>query len=66
MLLDTATSDQLQAIQPLSGAPVAVAFTPDGKTLLVGCGSLDPDKRKLALDDRMKLASLRLFRIERE
>ena len=43
-----------------------MAFAPDGKTLLVGCGSRDPETRKLALDDRKKLASLRLFTTEPE
>jgi dipeptidyl aminopeptidase/acylaminoacyl peptidase len=68
IILDPATGERTQTDLQFfwNAPPVTVAFSPDGKTMLVGCGYRDPVQRKLPPEQRKKLGEVRIFTTEAE
>lgn len=68
VLLDSSTGERQQSdLQFFSKAPpVAVAFSPDGRMLLIGFGFRDVEYRKLPLKERQKVGEVRIFAIQSE
>jgi WD40 repeat protein len=65
-LIDTATGKVGQDLQFFWAPPLAVAFSPDGKTLLVGCGYRESELGRLTGDQRKKAGEVRVFTTESE
>jgi WD40 repeat protein len=68
ILLDPETGERRQNDLQFfwNAPPMTVAFSPDGKTMLVGCGYKDETRRKLPPDERKKLGEVRIFTTEPE
>jgi WD40 repeat protein len=68
VLMDPATGERTQNDLQFfwNAPPVTVAFSPDGKTMLVGCGYRDIVRRKLPPEERKKLGEVRIFTTEPE
>ncbi len=68
VLLDSSTGERTQNDLQLfwKAPPVTVAFSPNSKTMLVGCGYRDEAHRKLPPDERKKLGEVRIFTTEPE
>jgi len=64
ILIRHATGIRVQILRDFTTPPVAVAFSPDGKTLIVGCGNPDADPRKLTPEERKKAGEVRVFTTE--
>jgi RNA polymerase sigma factor (sigma-70 family) len=67
VFIDTVTGGNLGTdLQQFDTPPLSLAFSPDGKTLVVGCGYRDVEGRKLTAEDRKKLGEVRVFTTEPE
>jgi RNA polymerase sigma factor (sigma-70 family) len=65
VLIEPTTCKRVQDLLGFNDAPpIAVAFSPDSKTLIVGCGFRGTDPRKLPLDDPKKIGEVRVFAVE--
>jgi len=61
-LVDLESGKRLQNILNFPDSPpITVAFSPDSKTLLVGCGYRGVDPRKMPVADPKKIGEVRLF-----
>ncbi len=65
VLIDSLLGVQVQTIRAFPNAPPsAVAFSPDSRTLLVGCGYRGLDPRQFPLDDPKTIGEVRVFTLE--
>ena len=65
VFFDAATGERGQDLQNFPNAPpLSIAFSPDGKTMIVGCGYRDTKDRKLTPEEWKTLGEVRVFTTE--
>jgi RNA polymerase sigma factor (sigma-70 family) len=61
VFLDPTNGKQTAELDKFTTPPMALAFSPGGKTLIVGCGYLDLKDRKLTREERKTLGEVKVF-----
>jgi WD40 repeat protein len=61
VFFDPATGNRGDDLQHFSSLPLSLAFSPDDKTLIVGCGYREAEARKMTAEERKKAGEVRVF-----